>query len=80
MAIDWVNYGDHELGKTSKKYTIYFRYVSMLYYGVLNLGANEYGPVNFGEYTFCILTLIFSSIIVAVVFGDVAMLISSLSD
>jgi hypothetical protein len=47
----------------------------MLYYGVLNLGANEYGPVNNLEFLYNIMTMITSSMMVAVVFGDVAMMI-----
>lgn len=50
----------------------------MVYYGILNLGMNEFGPVNDIEMIFLIFTLIFSAILNSLIFGDVAVLISVL--
>lgn len=74
--IDWLNYGDYELGRTSSNYPdSYSRYFVMLYYGVLNIGLNEYGPVNIREYVYLLVSLVISAILVSVVFGDIASLI-----
>ena len=48
----------------------------MLYYGVLNLGSNEFGPVNEIEMLFLVGTLIASALMNALIFGDVAGLVS----
>ena len=50
----------------------------MLYYAILNLGSNEFGPVNNFEFTFLIFTLIGSAMLNAIIFGDVATLVSVL--
>lgn len=76
MPIDWVNYSDSELGKTSE-YSLMFRYFIMLYYGVLNLGNGEFGPVNGKEFCFLIVSMILSSMLMSIVFGDVAALIAT---
>ena len=47
----------------------------MLYMGVLDLGINEFGPVNEEEMLFLVVTLIASSLLNALIFGDVATLI-----
>jgi hypothetical protein len=52
----------------------------MLYYGLLNIGSNEFGPVNEFEFLFCIVTLIVSAIANAVIFGDVASLVANFSE
>ena len=76
--IDWKNYVDQELGIDSVKYTTSFRYLTMLYYGVMNLGSNEFGPVNQQDFVFLVLTLICSALLNALIFGDVATLVSVL--
>ena len=50
----------------------------MLYYGILNLGSDEFGPVNEIEMIFCVFTLIISSMLNSVIFGDIASLLSVL--
>ena len=52
----------------------------MLYLGVLDLGINEFGPVNEEEMAFLVITLIASSLLNALIFGDVATLIQVLSE
>ena len=47
--------------------------------GVLDLGINEFGPVNEEEMVFLVITLIASSLLNALIFGDVATLIQVLS-
>ena len=48
----------------------------MLYYAVLNLGSNEFGPVNEIEMAYLVSTLIVSALFNALIFGDVAGLVS----
>jgi hypothetical protein len=50
----------------------------MIYYGVLVLGANEMGPVNFFEMGTSVVFLVVSNILNALIFGDIAGLISTL--
>lgn len=47
--------------------------------GVLDLGINEMGPVNEEEFIFLVLTLISSSLLNALIFGDVASLLQGIS-
>lgn len=77
--IDWINYLDHELGKDSEKYSTLFRYLTVTYYGMLNLGINEIGPVNENEFYFGILTLTMSAMLNAILFSDLAGLILAIS-
>ena len=51
----------------------------MLYHAILNLGMNEFGPVNEIEYVYLIFTLIGSALLNALLFGDVASLVAVLS-
>jgi hypothetical protein len=51
----------------------------MLYYGIMNLGINEFGPVNLPEYAYLIVTLVISAIMNSIIFGDIAILISNLN-
>lgn len=51
----------------------------MLYYGILTLGANELGPVSNTEMAYCALTLTVSSLLNAILFGDIASLMASRS-
>lgn len=75
LTIDWTNYLEQEIDTNSGKYDSLFRYTTMLYYGVLNVGSNEFGPINVPEMLFCVITLIFSSMLTATIFGDVASLV-----
>lgn len=50
-----------------------------MYYSVLNIGLNEFGPVNGSEMLFLVLTLISSAFMNALIFSDVAVQISTLS-
>ena len=61
MPVDWINYADARLFTT--EYDISKRYWSMLYYGILNVSLNEFGPVNNIEFLYIIGTLSFSVII-----------------
>jgi flagellar biosynthesis regulator FlbT len=49
-----------------------------LYYAVLMMGINNLGPANFEEYLFSTVTLIITSIVNAQIFGEVAVLISTM--
>lgn len=51
----------------------------MLYLGVLDLGSNEFGPVNAEEMLYLVMTLVASAFLNALIFGDVATLISVIS-
>jgi len=48
--------------------------MTMLYCGVLILGSNEFGPVNEIEMIFLVITLLVSSVLNALIFGDIAVL------
>jgi hypothetical protein len=48
----------------------------MYYYAILNIGQNELGPVNIPEFLFVVFTLIISSIMMSIVFGDVVTVVS----
>jgi hypothetical protein len=77
--IDWLNYGDAELGTTSEVYTFGFTYWLMIYYAVLNTGANEFGPVSVVDFVFVFMTLLISTMLVVLVFGDIVNQIGVLS-
>lgn len=77
MPLDWHNYVD--AGIFTSEYSLWFRYETMVYQAVLNVGINEFGPVNEVEMLFMLSTLIMSSLLNALIFGDVAVLISVLS-
>lgn len=51
----------------------------MFYEAILNIGSNEFGPVNESDMLYLVITLIFSAILNAIIFGDIANLISDLS-
>jgi len=59
-------------------YNIWFRYKSMMYYALLMLGGNEIGPVNEIEMTFVFCNMIAAALLKALLFGDIAGLISAL--
>ena len=72
MPLSFVEPYAQELGVDSDLYTTMFRYLSLLYYGIINIGCNEFGPDNKWEYIFLIATLIISAMLKSVVFGDIA--------
>jgi hypothetical protein len=78
MPIDFVNFPDQELGRDSDLYTTFFRYMTLLYYGIINIGSNEFGPVNNSEFIFCIISLMISAMLNAIIFGDIASLMQKL--
>jgi hypothetical protein len=78
MPIYYVNYVEQELQRNSRLYTTAFRYISMLYYGIINIGSNELGPVNRYEYLFFTISLIISAILKAIIFGDIVSLMQKL--
>lgn len=43
-----------------------------MYYAVVDIGSAEFGPVNQWEFIFFFGTQIISSILMAIVFGDIA--------
>ena len=61
MPLDWANYVDQRL--FTNEYSLGYRYKTMLYYAVLNIGLNEFGPVNNIEYLYLIVTLIISAVL-----------------
>jgi len=75
--LDWVNFVDQETFTT--KFSLLKRYTLMLYYGVLILGLNEMGPINEIEMLYCIVTLLFSALLNALLFGDIASLALTIS-
>lgn len=75
--LDWVNYGDQEL--FTAEMTLMKRFLLNFYYGILILGANEIGPVNKLEMIGCTFFLIISSLLNAILFGQIADLVGNLS-
>ena len=55
------------------------RYLVCLYYGILNIGQNDMMPRNEVGYAFMCVTLIASSLLNAILFGDIAGLVISIS-
>ena len=51
----------------------------MYYEALLNIGSNEFGPVNEIEYAYFVSSLLASSLLNALIFGDIASLIAILS-
>ena len=51
----------------------------MVYLGILDLGANEFGPVNNEEMAYVVFTLITSALLNTLIFGDVTSLILIIS-
>jgi hypothetical protein len=59
--------------------TLMKRFALNLYYGVLILGSNEIGPVNSLEMLGCLVFLIISALLNAILFGQIADLVGNLS-
>lgn len=74
---NWANYVDQRT--FSNEYSLAYKYLTMLYLGVLDLGSNEFGPVNVKEMAYLVLTLLSSALLNALIFGDVATLIAVIS-
>ena len=51
----------------------------MFYEALLDLGSNEFGPVNEVEMLYFVMTLLASSLLNALIFGDIATLLAILS-
>ena len=47
----------------------------MMYEAILNIGLNEFGPVNKYDTLFLIGTMLCSAILNAIIFGDIASLL-----
>ena len=73
MPLDWVNYEEARL--FTKDADLWYRYSVLLYQALLNLGQNEFGPVNVMEFFYFLFTLIVSAMLSALLFGDIANLI-----
>ena len=59
--------------------TLMKRFSLNLYYGILILGSNEIGPVNSLEMVGCLIFLIISALLNAILFGQIADLVFNLS-
>ena len=44
----------------------------MMYEAILNIGLNEFGPVNYSDTLFLVATMLCSAILNAIIFGDIA--------
>ena len=74
---DWIEYKSvTTLYNEPNKYK---QYIRMLYNAVLILGSNELGPVNIIESIYITLTLLFSTLLNVLIFGDIAVILDSLS-
>tara|TARA_B110000285_G_C14665287_1_gene397877 strand:- start:108 stop:365 length:258 start_codon:yes stop_codon:yes gene_type:complete len=51
----------------------------MFYEALLDLGSNEFGPVNEVEMAYFVMTLMASSLLNALIFGDIASLMAIIS-
>ena len=70
----WVNYLDNAMYDKG----IFETYLLCLYYAIMIHGSNELGPVNKPEMAVMSIFLMISALLNAIVFGDVASLITSL--
>lgn len=77
MPLDWVNYEEEQLFIPQRDQ--FFRYTVLLYQALLNLGMNEFGPVNEVEYLYLGTTLIVSAVLNALIFGDIAGILAKLN-
>lgn len=73
---DFVNYQESDLFDEDQELT--HQLMVSLYTAILMLGSNEIAPVNVSEIAFCIFMLLFSSVINAQLFGEMAVLISTI--
>jgi len=75
--LDWVDFPSQRLFTTEA--TKEYRYILLLYYSMLDMFLNELGPVNEVEMFVMIFSLLFGAVLNALIFGDIAFLISSLN-
>jgi hypothetical protein len=73
---DWSNYIESDL--FSDENSLAFKFFMSLYTAIMMLGSNEIGPVNKSEIAFCSVCLLISSLINAQIFGEMAVLISTM--
>ena len=55
----------------SEEMTTLFRYMTQFYYSLINLGLGEIAPVNSEEYGFLVCSMILSSLIFQIIFGEI---------
>ena len=77
MPLDWVNFEEEQLFIHERDQ--FYRYTVLLYQALLNLGMNEFGPVNEVEFMYLGVTLAVSAILNALIFGDIAGIIAKLN-
>jgi len=77
LPLNWANFGDQRT--FSAEYDLFFRYTTMFYEALLDLGSNEFGPVNEVEMLYYVVTLMASSLLNALIFGDIASLLAIIS-
>ena len=77
IPLNWANFGDQRT--FSAEYDLFFRYTTMFYEALLDLGSNEFGPVNEVEMAYFVATLMASSLLNALIFGDIASLMAIIS-
>jgi hypothetical protein len=75
--IDWFAYTEQQLHSTN--YSILYRYLTMLYYSLINLGLGEIGPINKYEMIFCIVSLVISALMFTNIFSSIASLTAILN-
>ena len=77
--MNMANWPDQGIYSNKNGDTIVRRYTIMLYYGILNIGMNDYMPKNNIEYLYCMITLLFSAILTTLFFGKIVDLVFSVS-
>jgi hypothetical protein len=77
VPLNWANFVDQRT--FSAEYDLFFRYTTMFYEALLDLGSNEFGPVNEVEMAYFVMTLMASSLLNALIFGDIASLMAIIS-
>ena len=73
---EWINFKDSKLFSPSTSKLE--QYLSCIYYAVLMMGFNEMGPVNLIEMLFAVLSLLLTSLINALIFSEIVMIIQTL--
>lgn len=73
--LDWIDFQKSEF--FSDEITPWRKYTEMLYHAVLFLGLNEIGPVNVNEMQFCVLTLITCALLEALLFSEMAEIVTN---
>lgn len=73
--LDWIDY-THSTFYADLKWD---QYLLTFYTSALSLGLNEMGPVNEGEMLFCFISLMISLVVNSNLFGEMAVLIATIS-